>query len=164
MRATHVLAAAVLLAAASPAAAQLRNRSISAESGVSAPLAHGAGAQPAFALAATAWLDGPAEAVFRLAFGADAHTGGRAPDTSLSGTVGIRLSLSPDPLRAQLGFELGWARVRGPAASVDRFAFGGVAGLEWFPARDLSVAARVALRGAGSALSAELALALAAYF
>ena len=65
---------------------------------------------------------------------------------------------------AQLGVELGWARVQAPSGAEDRVAFGVVGGLEWFPDRDLSLAARGALRGVGSAMSLELVLALGAYF
>jgi len=162
MRALHLLAALTLLAAASPAAAQLANRSISVESGVSLPLAARAAAGPVFGLASTVWLDGEVEAVFRLGFGADAHTGGRAPASALAGTAGLRLSLLPDPVRPQLGIELGWGWDGGRGGS--RVAYGVGAGLEWFPARDLSMAARVALRGVGAALSTELALAATAYF
>jgi hypothetical protein len=164
MRTPHALAALVLVAAASPAAAQLQNRSISVESTVSAPLATAAGAHAGVGLAATAWLEGAAEAVVRLRLGTAPQPGGRASATSVSGTAGIRLSLLPDPLRPQLGLELGWARLGGRSGAQDRIAFGVAAGLEWFPARDLSLTARAALCGAGSALSAELALAVAAYF
>jgi len=160
MRALHLLAALTLLAAASPAAAQLANRSISVESGVSLPLAARSAAGPVFGLASTVWLDGEVEAVFRLGFGADAHTGGRAPASALAGTAGLRLSLLPDPVRPQLGIELGWAW----DGEASRVAYGVGAGLEWFPARDLSMAARVSLRGVGAALSTELALAATAYF
>jgi hypothetical protein len=164
MRALHVLVASVLLSIAPPAVAQLRNRSISVESGVSAPLSVAARVDPALALAATTWLDGSTEAVFRVALGSAAETAGRAPAAALSGTAGLRVSLLPEPLRPQLGLELGWARVRGRAGAEDRLVLGATAGLEWFPARDLSVTARAALRGAGPALSLELLLALAAYF
>ncbi len=164
MRANHLLAAALLLSLASPAVAQLRNRSISVESGLSAPLSGRSGTGPAFALAATTWLEGSAEAVFRVGFAATPETAGRGSAGAVMGTAGLRLSLLPDPLRPQLGIEVGWARMRTGAGDEGRFAFGATAGLEWFPARDLSVAARGGLRSAGSAPSVELVLALAAYF
>ncbi len=164
MRALQVLSAIVLLSLAPPALAQLRNRSISIESGISAPLSVPAHANPALALTATAWLDGSAEAVFRVGLGAAPETAGRAAAAVVSGTAGLRVSLLPEPLRPQLGVELGWARVRGTEGAADRLALGATAGLEWFPARDLSVTARAALRGAGPALSFELVLALTAYF
>jgi hypothetical protein len=164
MRAPTVLAAALLLAAAPRASAQLRNRSIAVESGLSAPLSSDGSGRAAFALAATAWLEGAVEATARVAFAAAAEPSDRAPVTTACGTAGVRVSLLPDPLRPQLGLELGWARVAGPAGAEDRLAFGAAAGLEWFPARDLSLAARGALRGAGGALSIELTVGAAAYF
>jgi hypothetical protein len=165
MRTTRLLVPALLLAAAAPAAAQLSNRSISVESGLSTPLAASRGAAPALALAAAAWLDGPVEAVARVGAGVAAEPGGRAAARALSGTAGLRVSLLPDPLRPQLGVEVGWARVSAASgAADDRLAFGVTAGLEWFPARDLALAVRGALRGFGRALSGELALAATAYF
>jgi hypothetical protein len=163
MRTAHLVAVAALLSVASPAAAQLRNRSISVESGVSAPISAGSGARGVLALAATTWLDGAAEAVVRVAVAAAPETAGRS-SAAVAGTVGVRMSLLPDPLRPQLGVELGWAREDRPTGTADRIAFGVTAGLEWFPGRDLSVAARGAMRGVGSALSLDLVLALAAYF
>jgi hypothetical protein len=160
--APFVVVAAV--AAASPAAAQLRNRSVALESSLSAPLSSGGAGHAALALAATAWLDDALEATARVAFAAAPRTAGREPVTTASGTAGLRLSLLPDPLRPQLGVELGWARVEGTGRREDRLALGASIGLEWFPARDLSFAARAALRGAGRMLSGEMALGLAAYF
>ncbi len=164
MRTPRALLSAAVLAAASPAAAQLSNRSIAVESGLSAPLEGDAAPRAALALAATTWLDGDLEAVARLAFGAAPETSGRGLDGAVTGTVGLRLSLLPEPLRPQVSLELGWARRAGPAGAVDRLAYGAVIGIEWFPARDLSASARVALRGAGGALSTECVLGLAAYF
>jgi hypothetical protein len=137
---------------------------VAVESGLSAPLSSEGGEHAAFALAASAWLEGPLEATARVAFATAAETPGRAPVTTASGTAGLRVSLLPDPLRPQLGLELGWARVAGPAGPEDRLAFAAAAGLEWFPARDVSIAARGALRGAGDTLSIELMLGAAAYF
>jgi hypothetical protein len=164
MRASTTLAAAVLLAVATPAAAQVRNRSVSVESGVSAPLSRLGAGGGTFALGATSWLEGAVDATARVAFSAAPRTGGRASAPSASGTAGVRLSLLPDPLRPQLGLELGWARVAGPAGGEDRVAFAVAAGLEWFPARDLSITTRAALHGAGRAASLELTLSLGAYF
>jgi hypothetical protein len=164
MRTPHLLAAAVLVAFAFPAAAQLRNHSIAVETGLTAPLDGPGGEHAAFALAATTWLEGSAEVFARVAYGAAPQPEGRAPAGLVAGTAGIRVSLLPDPLRPQLGLELGWARWSGDGRTEDRLAFGASAGLEWFPARDLSVAARGALRGFGAGLSLELVLAAAAYF
>jgi hypothetical protein len=160
----HAAVAAALLAVASPAGAQLQNRSLALESGISAPLSPAAAGHAAVALAATAWLEGSLDLTARVAFAAAAQTPGRAPVTTACGTAGLRASLLPDPLRPQLGLELGWARVAHAAATEDRLAFAATAGLEWFPRRDLSFAARTALRGAGGALSLELTLGAAAYF
>ncbi|HEX9306176.1 MAG TPA: hypothetical protein VF894_01720 [Anaeromyxobacter sp.] len=164
MRTPRVLLAAAVLAAASPAAAQLSNRSIAVESGLSAPIDGERGPSAALALAATAWLDADLEAVARVAFGAAPETGGRGLDGAVTGTAGLRLSLLPEPLRPQVSLELGWARVDRPSGTADRLAFGAVVGIEWFPARDLSASARAALRGVGGSLSTELVLGLAAYF
>jgi hypothetical protein len=165
MHTPRLLFAALLLAAASPAAAQLSNRSISVESGLSAPVTPSRAAGLGLAVAATAWLEGPVEVVVRVGTGAAGEPVGRTAVRALSGTAGLRVSLLPDPVRPQLGVEVGWARVAGPSgAAGDRLSCAVTAGLEWFPARDLSLAARGALRGFGRALSAELALAAAAYF
>ena len=118
----------------------------------------------AVALAATAWLEGDREAIARVAFVSAPQTAGRGPDRGVTGTAGLRLSLSPAPLRAQVGLELGWARAATAAGPVDRLAFGADVGVEWFPARDLSASARAALRGVPGALSTELVLGLAVYF
>jgi hypothetical protein len=164
MRPSHLLAAAVLLASASPAAAQLRNRSISVEAGLAAPFDARGGGRPAVALAATAWLDGSAEAVARVAYASAPQPNGREAAALVSGTAGVRFSLLPDPLRPQLGLELGWARRLAGGRAQDRLALGATAGLEWFPTRDVSIAARGAVRGFGGDPTLELGVAAAAYF
>jgi hypothetical protein len=164
MDTTRLVLAAAALAAASPAAAQLSNRSIAVESGLYAPAGDAGSPRAAVALAATAWLEGDLEVVARVAFAAAPQTAGRGPDRRVTGTAGLRVSLSPAPLRAQAGLELGWARAATAAGPVDRLAFGADVGVEWFPARDLSASARAALRGVPGALSTELVLGLAAYF
>jgi hypothetical protein len=163
MRLLHASAALALILAA-PARAQLSNRAISVESGLSAPLGGGAASGPAFAVAASTWIGGDVEAFARVARTAAAGTGGRGADAALAGTVGLRLSLGPAPLRLQLLGDLGWARVDAAPAADDRFAFGLGAGVELFAATDLSVAARAALRGIGGEARLELALAVSAYF
>jgi hypothetical protein len=164
MRARLGVPAAVLLCHAAPALAQLANHSIAVESGVSAPVSGGAGAGLALALSATAWIHGPLEAVVRVGKAAAPETAGRRPAAAVTGTAGLRASLLPDPLRPQLGLELGWVRVDGARAGADRMVLGVEAGLEWFPARDVALAARGALRSVGSALSLDLVLGAAAYF
>ncbi len=170
MTLARAILAAALAAAAAPAGAQLSNRSIAVESGLSAPLGGGGSAAPAFAVAATAWLDGELEALARVAFWAGSRTTGRATDAEAdggggwAGTAGLRLSLLPEPLRPQLSVELGWARLEGPAGRADRLAVGAAAGLEWFPVRDVSLAGRCAVRGAGAATSVEVLVGAAAYF
>jgi hypothetical protein len=67
-------------------------------------------------------------------------------------------------VRPQVSVELGWARVDGPAGPEDRLALGAGVGLEWFPVRDVSVAARCAARAAGGAPSLEVVVGAAAYF
>ncbi len=165
MTLARAIASLALVATALPAAAQLSNRSLAVESGLSAPLRGGAPAGAAFALTAGAWLDGELEAVARVAMRAGPRTEGRGSDgLGFSGTAGLRLSLLPEPLRPQVSVEIGWARVDGPAGPSGRLAVGAGLGLEWFPARDVSVAARCAVRGAGGAPSLELTLGAAAYF
>jgi hypothetical protein len=166
MRPTLLALAASSSLLASPAAAQLANRAISVESGLSAPLQGGGGAGGTLALCAAAWLDGgrggDLEAVARVAIGSAPGTGGRVAAEALSATVGLRLSLGAAPVRPQVFADLGWAGIGG--AGADRLAFGLGGGLEWFAAPDLSLAARGALRGAGAARAAEGVLAVAAYF
>ena len=155
----------VFLLAAGPVAAQLRNRSISAESGLSAPLGSSAPASATFAVTATGWLDGDLEALARVALRAGPRTEGRDADgLAWSGTAGLRLSLLPEPFRPQVALELGWARVDGSEGPSDRLAWAAGLGVEWFAARDVSVAARCALRGAGNAPSLEVTGGFAAYF
>jgi hypothetical protein len=162
-----LLAAALLAASPSLVAAQLANHGISVESGLSTPIGRRGPAAAAFALAASGWLEGfeggDLEGVLRVALASAPETPGRAPAGGVVATAGLRLSLGRAPLRPQLLAELGWGRYRGGAAS-DRVAFGVGAGLEWFPAPDVSVSARAALRGAGAELSAEAVLGVAAYF
>jgi hypothetical protein len=158
-----VLAAAAALAAA-PASAQYSNHGISVESGISSPLAKGRSPGAAFAVAASAWLDGEVEAVARVAYGSAARTPGRAPDSSLAGTVGLRLSLARGALRPQAFADAGWARVRSDGLARDRLALGAGAALEWFPAADVSIAPRIALRAAGVEPAIEAGVALAGYF
>jgi hypothetical protein len=165
MTLARILLAAALVTAAAPAAAQLSNRSISVETGLSAPLGAGGGAGEAFALAATAWLDGDLEAVARLARWAGPRTDGRAPDGGgWAGTAGLRLSLLPEPLRPQLWIEAGWARLEGADGPRDRLALGAGAGLEVFVVRDVSAAARCTLRGAGAGRTVDVVVGVTAYF
>ena len=161
----RMLVATVTLAVASPAAAQLSNRSISLESMVSAPFRAGEGVQGGLGLAATAWLDGDLEAVARVTWAAAVRTGDRAASgDAWTGTAGLRLSLAPEPLRPQVSLEVGWRRIDGPSGTAGRLVLGAGAGLEWFPARDLSLSVRCALRGAGGAPELEASLSAAAYF
>lgn len=165
MSLARLLLAAAVAIVAPRAAAQLSNRSISVEAGLSAPVRAGAGCGDTLALVATGWLDGELEAVARVARWSGPRTGGRAADAGgWTGTGGLRLSLLPEPLRPQLSVEAGWARLGGPDGPRDAFALGAGAGLEWFPARDLSAAIRVALRGAGTARRVEGVVGLTAYF
>ena len=87
MRPIRLLAAPAALAAASPAAAQLSNRSISVESGVSLPSGDPARPSIPVAIAATTWLDGSFDAVARLALGAAAETSGRPATRRVEATA-----------------------------------------------------------------------------
>ncbi len=164
MRALLRTIAAALVLAASPAAAQLSNHSIAFEAGLSAR--HGSlhDVDTGLAVSASRWMEGDVEAVARVAFASAAETDGRATASAVSGTLGLRLSLLPDPVRPQLDAELGWSRVFGPGAAEDHVALGIGAGVEWFPARDTSIALRAALRGRPAAAVAEATLAAAIYF
>lgn len=168
MTLARIVLAAALAAAAAPASAQLSNRSIAVESGLSAPLRAGAPTAAALALSATTWLDGDLEAIARVSLRAGPRTDDRAADawsgTWWSGTAGLRLSLLPGPLRPQAFVEIGWARVEGPVGPSDRLALGAGLGVEWFPVRDVAVSARCALRGAGGTPSLDLVLGAATYF
>lgn len=156
-----VLCAAALLLPPS-AEAQLSHRSIALEAGISKDLGGGGDARGVVALRATSWLEGPAEAVARLAYRSAPETSGRG--AAFSGTVGVRLSAGSGPLRPQVEAEAGWARVEGDGAARDRIAWGLGAGLEWFPALDLSLALWAGVRGAGSAASGGAAISGGAYF
>ena len=156
---------ALALAAATPAGAQLANRSIALESGLSTPLRAGEGVVGGIALVATSWLDGELEALARLAFGAGARTRDRAAAADAwTGTAGLRLSLAPEPLRPQVSLEVGWRRTEGVDGPRGALALGAGVGVEWFPARDLSLALRGALRTAGAGPELDASLAAAAYF
>ncbi len=161
-----LLAAAALLSATpSVATAQLANRSISLESGVSTALGTPGPAVAAFAISASRWLEGlgrgDLDGVLRVSYASAPRTTGRGPAGAVVATAGLRLSLRPAPLRPQLLADLGWARLRDASS---RLAFGLGAALEWFPVPDVSVSARAGLRGAGTAMAGEGVLAFAAYF
>jgi hypothetical protein len=163
MRALPAIACLPLLALATPARAQLSNASIGLEAGVSAPRATSDAARARLALTAGRWLDGDVEAIARIAWASAPETPGRGT-AALAGTVGLRWSLLPDPLRPQLELELGWARRLG-ADPADGVALGVSIGAEWFLARDLSIALRAALRrGPGAEVRGEGTLGAAAYF
>ncbi len=166
MRLPLLAACAFLATVPGPASAQLASRSISLGSGVSTPLAGRGAPGAALALAASTWLDelevGALDGVLRVAWASARETTGRAPASGLAATAGLRLSLGRAPLRPQLLADLGWAWRAGAAG--DAFAFGVGAGLEWFPAADVSLSVRAGLWGAGSAAAAEALAALAAYF
>ncbi len=88
MRPLPLLAAAVLSASPSLAAAQVSNHAISVESGVSRRLGGAAPAGAAVAIAASGWLDalgaGDLDGVLRVSFTSAAETAGRA-SAALSG-------------------------------------------------------------------------------
>ena len=167
MRLPVLAAAAVLAAAPRPASAQLASRSISLESGLSTPLAGRGEPSAAVAVAASAWLDdvdvGTLDGVVRVARASAPETPGRAAATGIAATAGLRLSLGRAPVRPQLFADLGWSWLRGSDGYDDALAFGVGAGVEWFPATDVSLSARAALRGAGSDAAVEAVLALAGY-
>jgi hypothetical protein len=165
MSLARIVLTAAVAAAATPAAAQLSNRSVSFEAGLSAPARRGGGAAEVVGVAATAWLDGDLEAVARVAWWSAPRTPDRAADgAGWLGTAGLRVSLLPDPLRPQLWIEAGWARQDTQQGPRDRLALGAGAGLEWFAVRDVSVAVRCALRGAGPDRRLDVVAGVAAYF
>ncbi len=164
MRLLPTAAVLALSLVATPAAAQLSNRSIALESGLSRALGAGGRTGGAVALAATLWLDGDVEGVARASLGSADGTAGRGATSAISGTVGLRFSVGRAPVRPQLTVDLGWARTSESGSTSDRLAFGLGAALETFLARDLSVAFRASLRGAGGDLALEAMIAAAAYF
>ena len=164
MRLPHAAVALALVLAAPAARAQLSNRAISVESGLSAPLDGAGEARPVLAVAASAWIGGDVEGFARVGWTSAGGTDGRGADGVAIGTVGLRVSLGPAPLRLQLLGDLGWARVDAPLAAANRFACAVGAGIELFAATDLSVGARAVVRAIGSDVRIEAALALAAYF
>ncbi len=168
MRLPPVAAAALLAASPALASAQLASRSISLESGLSTPLAGRGSASAGLALAASAWLEdldvGSLDGVLRVAWSYARETPDRAAADGFAATAGLRLSLGRAPVRPQVFADVGWSwwlRGTGPG---DGLALGVGAGIEWFPATDVSVSARAALRGTGSDAAGEGVLALAAYF
>jgi hypothetical protein len=165
MTPSRALLAVALALGAEPAMAQLSNLSIAVESGLSTPFRAGEPPSAAFALAATAWLDGELEALARVAARAGPRTGGRGADGGLwSGTAGLRLSLLPEPLRPQVSVEVGWARADAPGEPAGRLALGATLGVEWFAVRDVAVAARCGVRAAGRAAAFEAVVGAASYF
>lgn len=165
MRTVLLLSTVLLALAAQPASAQLSTRAIALESGVSAPLGAGAAAHAPVAVAAGFWLEGDLELVLRLSFGTAPRTPDRAAVGWVAGTAGLRWSFAPGPLRPQAFIEAGWAHGSGPG-DADRPALGAGVAVEWFFARDLSLAAGAAARRAavGSGARIEATAALAAYF
>ncbi|WP_242372068.1 hypothetical protein [Anaeromyxobacter sp. SG26] len=153
------------LAAASPAAAQLSNRSISVESGLSWPAGGAARVSLPVAIAATAWLDGPFEAVARLGFGSAPEPSGRGTVRRVEGTAGLRWSPGTDALRPLLQLELGWSHAGWDPAGASGLSAAAGAGLEWFAHRDLALGARAGLRRVpGEGWRPELALCASFYF
>jgi hypothetical protein len=167
MRMPRVALAAFLAALSAPARAQTGTHAISVESGISAPLGPGPGAHAPLAVAAAFWLEGDVDVVARVAFGAARETTDRGTAGWISGTAGLRWSLAPGPLRPQLFAEGGWARLDGPGgAPRGGLALGAGGALEWFPVRDVALAAACALRRgpAGLGWRAEATAGLSAYF
>lgn len=159
------IALALAVAAAAPsAAAQLSNHGIALESGISHPL--GASGRPAatFAVSASTWIDGDLEGFARVAFSSAGGTEDRGAVPALAGTVGLRLSPGHGTVRPQLFAEGGWARVEGERGASSRATFGLGGALELFPALDLSVSARAALRVTGGAPAIEAVLGVGGYF
>jgi len=167
MRLPLLAAAALLAGTPALARAQLAPRAVSLESGLSTPLSARGAPTAALAVSASAWLDdlelGTLDGVLRVARASAPETPGRAAAAGLAATAGLRLSLGRAPVRPQLLAELGWSWLRA-ADSRGGLAFGLGAGVEWFPATDVSLSARAAIRAAGPAAAADGLVALAAYF
>jgi len=163
MRALHAVALISALLSPGAVSAQLSHRSVGLEAGLSGVLGDPGRSGAVGALRATAWLEGPAEAVARLALRSGRETGGRGA-AALSGTLGLRLSKGTGPLRPQLQADVGWARPAAGGTRRDRLAWGVGAGVEWFPALDLAVSLEAGVRGAGGDASAEVTVSVAAYF
>jgi hypothetical protein len=159
MRATFVVAAGILLAAA-PARAQLSPRVLAVDGGVSST---GSGARPAWSIAAGLWIDGPVEGYARLGGGSAPRSGSRTADV-VSVAAGLRAWLGDSLLRPYVGVEAGVVRTLGG------WGEGGVgaaalAGLEAFVARDVAFTGRLAARWAsGGPVWLEAAAGVALYF
>ena len=134
-----------MLAAAIPVAAraQLANRSISLESGVSS---RGEAGAAVVALGASHWLDGDVHLVARLALGDEPGTEGRAAASALAGTVGAAWAPGTGPVRASLLAEVGWVRLSAAGETSSRAALRAGGALEWFVARDVVLRAVLAAR------------------
>src|SRR5512138_1347509 len=106
MRPIPVLLSLAALALPGLAAGQLATRSISLESGVSAPLARGATPSVPIAVAAGAWLEGDFEALARVSYASVARTPVRGADAGAldlaGGTLGLRWAPGADALRPEL--------------------------------------------------------------
>ncbi len=161
IRIALALAAAV---AAPPAMAQTANHGIALESGISSGLGTSGGPGATFAVSASTWLDGDLEGFARVAFSSAGRTRDRAAVPALAGTIGLRLSLGHAAVRPQLFAEGGWARVEAERGASSRPTFGLGGALELFPALDLSVSARAALRVTAGAPALEVLLGLGGYF
>ncbi len=165
MRIALALVSLSLLAVAAPALAQRADRSISLESGACVPLRAGERTAIPVALAASAWIEGDLEAVARIAYASVPQTGGRAAADLASGTLGLRWSAGTDAVRPQLEVEAGWARARRGESPSSAVALGAGIAVEWFLVRDLSLAARAALRrGALPGWRVDVTLGATAYF
>lgn len=152
---------AVLLAVPAPASAQLSNASIGVETGGSSPLTGSGPPAGRVALAATRWLEGDLDLVARVAWADARETSGRAA-ASLAGTLGLRWSILPDPIRPQVELDVGWTHRLGPDPR-DGLAAALAIGVEWFFAPDLSLALRGGI-GLGPELRAGGTLGASAYF
>jgi hypothetical protein len=164
MRLRHA-AAAALVALAVPAAAQVAPHAVSLEAGPSFALSGPRARAVPVALSAARWLEGDVDVVLRVAQATAARTEGRPAAGWYAGTIGLRWSLRPGPVRPQLLVEAGWARGRGPGAGAGRLALGAGGGLEWFLARDVAAIATCALRrGADPGARLEAAAGAIVYF
>ena len=161
---------ALLTLAPAAAGAQLAPRSIALELGFTRESAPALGDRAPLALAASWWIAEDADLTARVAFGFAARTAGRAAGALYEAGFGLRRTFGGGAVRpfaavdaaflqASAGPTLAWEQGLRLAAS---------AGLEVFPARDLSVAVAAAggeaLLASGSGPSVGVTVRLAGYF
>lgn len=162
--------AALLTLAPGAARAQLAPRSIALELGFTRESAPALGDRAPLALAASWWIADELDLTARAAFGFAARTEGRAAGALYEAEFGLRRTFGAGPVRPFAAIDAAFlqASTGQPFAWEQGLRLAASAGLEVFPARDLSVAVAAAgseaLLASGSGPSIGLALRVTGYF